>query len=117
MTFISLTIFTAFIILICFLLIIKDSLIVCASCGKTHLERFHLILDQMDKVCKRSFYRQYFYCNGKRCWFYRDYILYKNQTRDAALEFFDAEPWIMTYVNPVSERALKEAAELHTKLL
>ena len=104
---IEISLFVIFIFVACIIFVIKSARVVCLSCGNKHTASFKVITAVSPG---NILFRDWFKCDKERLWYYRDILRAGNTPVNSDI------PWILTYVDPVSDRALAQALETHKKL-
>lgn len=104
---IEIALFVAFVVVIFIIFIIKSARVTCPNCGEKHTAGFKIITAISPG---NILFRDWFQCGSKKIWYYRD-ILRANNT-----PVNSDSPWILTWVDPVSDWALAKALETHIKL-
>lgn len=106
---IEIAVFVIFFVVIGVVFLVKSAQVVCLNCGEKHAAGFKIITTISPG---NNLFRDWFRCDNSKSnlWYYRDILRTGNTPVNSDT------PWILTYVDPVSEIALVKAREAYEQL-
>ncbi len=107
--YIEIALFIVFFVVIGVVFLIKSARVICLHCGEKHTAGFKTITAVSPG---NILFRDWFRCDNSKSnlWYYRDILRTGNTPVNSDT------PWILTYVDPVSEIALVKAKEAYEQL-